>query len=141
MLIARSATCLQLILLIKYNRSETKFDTDNIPIDIIDCLISIGYLRCNPIEARFIIVSPKFLQNLQPNLCIKIFCLCFRPFRQIQAYDNKCRFFIGVNTFQSMQNNKPVTDALKNLINVGIPILFQSLIFLPYIINCHMLGF
>ena len=40
------------------------------------------------------------------------FCLFFR---QIQTYNDKCRFFTGVNTFWVVRNNKPVTDAMNGL--------------------------
>ena len=36
-------------------------------------------------------------------------------FRQIQTYNDKCRFFIGVNTVWVVQNNKPVIDAMNGL--------------------------
>ena len=36
-------------------------------------------------------------------------------FRQIQTYNDKCRFFTGVNTFWVVQNNKPVIDAMNGL--------------------------
>ena len=35
--------------------------------------------------------------------------------RKIQAYNNKCRFLTGVNTFWVLQNNKPVIDAISKL--------------------------
>ena len=41
-----------------------------------------------------------------------IFCLLLR---QIQTYNDKCRFFAGVNTFWVVQNNKPVIDAMNGL--------------------------
>ena len=37
-------------------------------------------------------------------------------FRQIQTYNDKCRFFTGVNTFWVVQNNKPLIDAM-NVLN------------------------
>ena len=36
-------------------------------------------------------------------------------FRQIQTYNDKCRFFTGVNTFWVVQNNKPVIDGMNGL--------------------------
>ena len=36
-------------------------------------------------------------------------------FRQIQTYNEKCRFFAGVNTFWVVQKNKPVIDAMNGL--------------------------
>ena len=66
----------------------------------------------NPIRARFIIASPK--SSIKP-LSWAI-TSAFRLFyRQIESYNDKCRFFTGVNTFWVMQNNKPVTDAVNKL--------------------------
>ena len=50
----------------------------------------------NPIKARFIIASPKFSIKPLARTITPIFCLFFR---QIQTYNDKCRFFTGVNTF------------------------------------------
>ena len=36
-------------------------------------------------------------------------------FRQIQIYNDKCRFFTGVDTFWVVQNNKLVIDAMNGL--------------------------
>ena len=36
-------------------------------------------------------------------------------FRQLQTYNDKCRFFTGINTFWVIQNNKPVIDAINGL--------------------------
>ena len=36
-------------------------------------------------------------------------------FRQIQTYNDKCRFFTGVHMFSVVQNNKPTTDAMNGL--------------------------
>ena len=36
-------------------------------------------------------------------------------FRQIQTYNDKCRFFRGANTFWVVQNNKLVIDAMNGL--------------------------
>ena len=36
-------------------------------------------------------------------------------FRQIQTCNDKCRFFVGVNTFWVVQNNRPVIDAMNGL--------------------------
>ena len=36
-------------------------------------------------------------------------------FRQIGKYNDKCRFFTGVNIFQVVENNKPVIDAMNGL--------------------------
>ena len=66
----------------------------------------------NPVKARFIIVSLKsFIKPLARTIAS-----AFRLFfRQIQTYNDKCRFFTGVNTFWVVQNNKPVTDAMNGL--------------------------
>ena len=36
-------------------------------------------------------------------------------FRQVKTYNDKCRFFTGVNFFGVVQNNKPVIDAMNGL--------------------------
>ena len=66
----------------------------------------------NPINARFIIASPK--SSIKP--LVRPVTSVFRLFfRQIQTYNDKYRFFTGVNTFWVVQNNKPVTDAMNGL--------------------------
>ena len=71
----------------------------------------------NPIKARFIISSIKPLARTITSI-FRLF------FRQIQTYNDKCRFFTGVNTFWVVQNNKPKTDAM-GLINEGKQLLFS----------------
>ena len=68
----------------------------------------------SPIKAIFIIASPKSSIKPLASTITSIFCLFFR---QIQIYNDKCRFFTGVNTFWVVQNNKPVTDAMNGLNN------------------------
>ena len=36
-------------------------------------------------------------------------------FRQVQTYNDKCRFLTGINTFWVVRNNKPVIDAMNGL--------------------------
>ena len=66
----------------------------------------------NPIKATFIIACPKSSIKPLARTITSIFRLFFR---QIQAYNDKCRFFTGVNTFWVVQNNKPVIDAMNGL--------------------------
>ena len=66
----------------------------------------------NPIKARFIIASPKSSMKPLARTITSIFCFLFR---QIQTYNDKCRFFRDVNTFWVVQNNKPVIDAMNGL--------------------------
>ena len=66
----------------------------------------------NPIEARFVIASPKSSIKPLARTITSVFRLFFR---QIQTYNDKCRFFTGVNTFWVVQNNKPVIDAMNGL--------------------------
>ena len=63
----------------------------------------------NPIEARFIIVSPKSSIESLARTIMSVFHLFFR---QIRTYNDKCNFFTGVNTFWVVQNNKPVIGAM-----------------------------
>ena len=66
----------------------------------------------NHIKARFIIASPK--SSIKP--LASTITLIFRLFlRQIQTYNDNCRFFTGVNMFWVVQNNKPVIDAMNEL--------------------------
>ena len=66
----------------------------------------------NPIKGRFIIASPKSSIKLLVRTITSIFRLLFR---QIQTYNDKCRFFTGVNTFSVVKNNKPVVDAMNGV--------------------------
>ena len=66
----------------------------------------------NPIKARFIIASLKSSIKPLVRTITSIFLLFFR---QIQTYNDKGRFFTGVNTFWVVQNNKPVIDAMNGL--------------------------
>ena len=66
----------------------------------------------NPVKARFIIASPK---SSVKHLARTITSIFRGFFRQIHTYNNKCRFFTGVNTFWVVQNNKPVIDAMNGL--------------------------
>ena len=50
----------------------------------------------SPIKDRFIIASPKSSVKPIARAITSIFRLFFR---QIQAYDDKCRFFTGFTTF------------------------------------------
>ena len=67
----------------------------------------------HPIKARFIIASPKSSIKPLARTITSISRLFF--FREIQTYNDKCRFFTGVNTFWVVQNNKPVIDAMNGL--------------------------
>ena len=69
-------------------------------------------MQQNPIKARFIIASPKSSINPLARTITSIFLLFFR---RIQTYNDKCRFFKGVNTFCVGQNNKPISDAMDGL--------------------------
>ena len=66
----------------------------------------------SPIKARFMIASRK--SSIKP--LSQAIPSAFRLFyRQIESYNDKCRFFSGVNTFWVVQNNKPITDAINKL--------------------------
>ena len=66
----------------------------------------------NPIKCRFIAASPKSSIKYLARIITSGFRFFFR---QIQTYNDKCRFFTGVNTFWAGKNNKPVTDAMNRL--------------------------
>ena len=94
---------------------KIKFGIDNIPIENhrLPNMYWMPKMYGNPIKARFIIASPKSSIKPLARTITSVFRLFFR---QIQTYNDKCRFFTGVNTFWVVQNNKPVvTDAMKLL--------------------------
>ena len=93
---------------------KIKFGIDNIPIENhrLPNMYWIPKMHKNPIRARFIIASPKSSMKPLARTITSIFCLLFR---QIQIYNDKCRFFAGVKTFWVVQNNKPVIDAMNRL--------------------------
>ena len=65
-----------------------------------------------PIKAGFITASPK--SSTAP--VVRPIASTFRLFfGQIQTYNDKCRFFIGVKTSQIVQNNTPVIDVMNKL--------------------------
>ena len=91
-----------------------KFVIDNITIENhrLPNMYWMSKMHKIPIKTRFIIVSPKY--SIKP-LARTITSILRLLFRQIQTYNDKCRFFIGVNTFWVVQNNKPVIDAMNGL--------------------------
>ena len=93
---------------------KSKFDINGISADN-QCLPNMYWLpkmHKNPIKARFIIGSSK--SSIKP--LSKAITSAFRLFyRQIENYNDKLRFYTGVNTFWVVQNNKPVIDAMKKL--------------------------
>ena len=93
---------------------KIKLGIDNIPIENhrLPNMYWMPKMCKNPINARFIIVSPKSCIKPLARTIKSVFCLFFR---QIQTYNDKCRFCTGVNTFRVVQNNKPVIDAMNGL--------------------------
>ena len=89
---------------------KIKLGIGNIPIENhrLPNMYWMSKMHKNPIKARFIIAFPKSLARTITSV-FRLF------FRQIQTYNDKCRFFTGVNTFWVVQNNKPVTDAMNGL--------------------------
>ena len=96
------------------NGLKSKFGIDDVNI-VNQCLPHMYWLpkmHKSPIKARFIIASPK--SSIKP--LSQAITSAFRLFyRQIESYNDKCRFFSGVNTFWVVQNNKPITDAINKL--------------------------
>ena len=93
---------------------KNKFGIDNIPIqnNRLSNMYWMPKMHKNPIKTRFIIASPKSSMKYLARTTTSIFRLFFR---QIQTYNNNCRFFPGVNTFWVVQNNNPVIDANNGL--------------------------
>ena len=93
---------------------KQKFGIDNISLDN-HCLPNMYWLpkiHKTPIKARFIIASPKSSIKDLSKAITSVFRLFYK---QIENYNDKCRFFTGVNTFWVVQNNKPVIDAMTKL--------------------------
>ena len=93
---------------------KIKFGIGNIPIENhrLPNIYWMPKMHKNCIKARFIIASPK--SSIKP--LASTITLIFRLFlRQIQTYNDNCRFFTGVNMFWVVQNNKPVIDAMNEL--------------------------
>ena len=93
---------------------KIKFGSDNIPIENhrLPNMKWMPKMHKNPSKARFIIASPKSFIKPLARTITSVFHLFFR---QIQIYNDKCRFFTGVNTFWVVQNNKLVIDAMNGL--------------------------
>lgn len=83
-------------------------------LKIINCLVSTRCLHKNPIKARFIKASPKSFMKLLARTITLILRLLFW---QIHAYNNKGRFSWAL-TLRVIQNNKAVTDAIINFLNL-----------------------
>ena len=88
---------------------KIKFGMDNIPIENHQLTNMYWMLKMykNPIKAILIIASPKSSIKPLTSTTTLIFRLLFR---QIQTYNDKCRFFTGVNTFLVVQSSEPVID-------------------------------
>ena len=71
---------------------KIKFGIDNIPIENhrLPNMYWMPKMRKKPIKARFIIASPKSSIKPLARTIMSIFRLFFR---QIQTYNDKCRFF------------------------------------------------
>ena len=96
------------------NDVKSKFGIDNVTTENhrLPNMYWLPKMHKNPIKARFIIAFPK--SSIKP--LSQAITSAFRLFyRQIESYNDKCRFFTGVNTFWVVQNNKPVTDAANKL--------------------------
>ena len=119
---------------------KIKFGIDNIPIENhrLSNMYCMPKMHKKAINARFIIASPKSSIKPLTRTITSVFRLFFR---QIQTYNDKCRFFTGVNTFWVVQNNKSVIDAIMGLINRGKQLLFQPSTLLLCILNCHIINF
>ena len=92
---------------------KIKFTIDNIPIENhrLPNMYWMPKIHKNPIKARFIIASPKSSIKPLARAITSVFGLIFI---QIQTYNDKRRFFTGVNTFWVVQN-KPLIDAMNGL--------------------------
>ena len=93
-------------------KSKLRSNDVNIENHCLPKMYWLPEMHKTPIKARFIIASPK--SSIKP--LSQVITSAFRLFyRQIESYNDKCRFFSGVNTFWIVQNNKPITDAINKL--------------------------
>ena len=93
---------------------KIKFGVDKILIENhqLPNMCCMPKMHKNPIKARFIVASLKSAINRLARTITSGFGLLFR---HIKTSNDKCRFFIGVNTFWVVQNNKPIMDAMNGL--------------------------
>ena len=119
---------------------KIKFGIDNIPIENhrLPNMYWMPKMHKNSIKARFIIASPKFSIKPLARTITSMFRLFFR---QIQTYNDTCRFFTGVSTFWVVQNSKPVIDAMNRLNKRRKATSVSTFDFLPCILNCHIINF
>ena len=119
---------------------KIKFGIDNIPIESYQLanMYRVPKMHKIPIKVSFIALSPKFSIKALARTITSIFRLSFK---QMQTYNDKSRFSTDINTIALVQNNKPVTDAINRLNNVGNQLLFQPLTFLTCILNGHIINF
>ena len=91
----------------------------------------------NSIKARFNIASPKSSIKPLTSIITSIFRLFFR---QIETYNDKCRFFTGVDKSWVVQNNKPVIDAMNGLNERREATSVSTFDFLFCKLNCPMIS-
>ena len=92
----------------------------------------------NPIKARFIVASP----NCSIKPLSKAITSAFRLFyRQIESYNNKSRYFTGVNSFWVVQSNKPVFEAINRLNKRKKAKSISTFDFSTLYTNCHTTNF
>ena len=66
----------------------------------------------NPTKSRFIIAAP--ICSVKP--LSKAVTSIFKMFhKQIEAYNKKCQFFTGVNTFWVTLNNQPIIKTINKI--------------------------
>ena len=90
------------------------FNLDNTPVEnhCLPKMYWIPKMHKNPSKSRFIVAAPKC--SIKP--LSKAITSAFKLFyRQIESYNNKCRFFSGINTFWVIQNSRQVTEAIKKI--------------------------
>ena len=93
---------------------KSKFGIGNISQEN-HCLPNMYWLpkiHKSPIKARFIIASPKSSVKPLSKAITSVFQLFYK---QIESYNDKCRYFSGVKNFWVVQNNRPVIDAMTKL--------------------------
>ena len=96
------------------NEIKTKFNINNVDSDnhCIPKMYWLPKMHKVPTKCRFIVAAPKC--SIKP--LTKAVTSAFKLFYgQIEAYNNKSRYFSGVNTFWVIQSSKQITKAIKQL--------------------------
>ena len=118
---------------------KIKFGIDNTPVENhrLPNIYWMLKMYKNLVKARFIIAPPKSSLKPPARATTSIFRLFFR---QIQTFNDKHRFFTGVNAFWVVQNNNPVINAMNGLNKRTKAFSVSAFDFLRWILNFHIIN-